>query len=522
MLRTEKQLTFSNYPGLYDVVVPADHSLRKIKEEIDFSFVNALLEDSYCKNFGRPAKEPEMLFKFLFLKHMYALSDEKVTDQASYNMAFKYFLDLHPEDPIIHSSLLTKFRKNRMTEALLEKMLAETVRQAMEKGLIESKAIILDSTHSHSKGKAETPTEKLKKMSKALRRTIYQHQKELAEVFPEKPKADCSLEEEIAYCKSLLFSLDEKVEHERVKKRFEKVKRQLEKVGVLETNGEQVEGTEDTTEATVGHKSQDEAFFGFKNHIAINDERLITGLTVTTGRHGDTDQLEALAKQSMSNGQPVEEILGDTAYPSLDNLIYCETNGIKLIANLHPIISDGMPKDPEFSFNKDSGMLQCPEGHLALSCQPSIVKRKTKKGEHESLCYKYYFSIKKCKKCPRNGTCYNGGNYKYCSITVRSETHKKQSEFEKSEYFQTRRCDRYKIEAKNAELKQSHGLARCSYTGLVGMKLQSYFVAFVANAKRIVKLQEIKKGGDGKDSCLLTIRDAVKAGLETVFILQTA
>ena len=58
MLRTEKQLTFSNYPGLYDVVVPADHSLRKIKEEIDFSFVNALLEDSYCKNFGRPAKEP--------------------------------------------------------------------------------------------------------------------------------------------------------------------------------------------------------------------------------------------------------------------------------------------------------------------------------------------------------------------------------------------------------------------------------------------------------------------------------
>ena len=54
------------------------------------------------------------------------------------------------------------------------------------------------------------------------------------------------------------------------------------------------------------------------------------------------------------------------------------------------------------------------------------------------------------------------------------------------------------------------------------MKLQSYFVAFVANAKRIVKLQEIKKGGDGKDSCLLTIRDAVKAGLETVFILQTA
>ena len=35
----------------------------------------------YCENFGRPAKEPEMMFKLLFLKKLYDLSDAKAKDK---------------------------------------------------------------------------------------------------------------------------------------------------------------------------------------------------------------------------------------------------------------------------------------------------------------------------------------------------------------------------------------------------------------------------------------------------------
>ena len=31
--------------------------LRKMKENIDFSFINPMLRKQYCENFGRPAKE---------------------------------------------------------------------------------------------------------------------------------------------------------------------------------------------------------------------------------------------------------------------------------------------------------------------------------------------------------------------------------------------------------------------------------------------------------------------------------
>jgi hypothetical protein len=47
---------------------------------------------------------------------------------------------------------------------------------------------------------------------------------------------------------------------------------------------------------------------------------------------------------------------------------------------------------------------------------------------------------------------------------------------------------RYKIEAKNSELKNRHGYETCTYTGLFGMEIQAATTAFVVNLKRIITL----------------------------------
>ena len=126
-------MKLSQYKSLYDIIVPKGNLLRKIKENIDFSFVNPMLKEQYCEKFGRPAAEPEMMFKLMFLKKLYDLSDEQLVQNAHVNMAYKYFLDLDPEDGMIDSSLMTKFRKTRITEDILEEMLKETIRQTIEK-----------------------------------------------------------------------------------------------------------------------------------------------------------------------------------------------------------------------------------------------------------------------------------------------------------------------------------------------------------------------------------------------------
>ena len=66
MLNFNKQLKFSCFTGIYDMVIPKNHLLRKIAESIDFSFVNKLMEKCYCIAFGRPAYEPELMLKILF------------------------------------------------------------------------------------------------------------------------------------------------------------------------------------------------------------------------------------------------------------------------------------------------------------------------------------------------------------------------------------------------------------------------------------------------------------------------
>ena len=49
---------------------------------------------------------------------------------------------MEPEARMVDPSLLTKFRKTRITEDILEEMLKETIQQALDKGLIKSGTII--------------------------------------------------------------------------------------------------------------------------------------------------------------------------------------------------------------------------------------------------------------------------------------------------------------------------------------------------------------------------------------------
>jgi transposase len=214
MLRKNSQmsLSLSPYSGIYDAVVPRDHLLRKIKENIDFSFVNPMLKKQYCEYFGRPAKEPEMMFKLMFLKKLYDLSDVRLISQAQTDMAVKLFLDLDPEAAMIDPSLMTKFRKTRITEDILEEMLRETIRQAIEKGVISSTSIIVDSTHSVANAKPQHPTQILRQLSHKLRREIYQNMFELSDRFPKKPPETAELAEEIDYTRKLLDAVAEDIE----------------------------------------------------------------------------------------------------------------------------------------------------------------------------------------------------------------------------------------------------------------------------------------------------------------------
>ncbi|MFK4370361.1 hypothetical protein ABH894_001211 [Paenibacillus sp. RC62] len=238
-------------------------------------------------------------------------------------------------------------------------------------------------------------------------------------------------------------------------------------------------------DAKVGHKSADSSFFGYKTHLAMTEERIITAAVVTTGEKNDSKQL--LIEKSKATGMEIKSIIGDTAYSEKDNIVYAKSNEIELIGKLNPLITQGArKKENEFQFNKDAGMYVCKAGHMAIQ-----RARTGEKGVNNNQKNTYNFDVEVCKRCSFKGGCYNeGAKSKSYSVSIKSGEHTEQMSFQESEYFKAKSRERYKIEAKNSELKHRQGYDVASSSVLTGMQLQGAMAIFTVNLKRILKLMK--------------------------------
>lgn len=481
MLVLQNKIQFSEYNSLYDLIVPNDNFLRKINDLIDFSFIHDELVNKYCHNNGRAAESPIRMFKYLLLKTIYTLSDIDVVERSRFDMSFKYFLDMTPEEGVINSSSLTKFRKLRLKDTdLLNLLISKTVSIAIEKGIIRTKSIIVDSTHTLSKSNPFSAIDVLRTRSKQLRKVVYSFDESWKDRMPDKNN-DNDLEKELAYCKEL----EQRIEKEESISSIPAVK---EKLNLLK---ETIEDADENyiiskdADARTGHKSSDSSFFGYKTHLAMTEERIITAAVVTSGEKGDSRELPKLLEMSQENGIEVDTIIGDGAYSGKDNLELTKQQNIKVVARLNPSITQGVRKEEDqFDYNKDADRFVCPAGHIAIR-----KARQGKKNIGKNQVETYYFDVEKCKTCPLREGCYKeGAKTKSYSISIKSHLHQEQIVFQETQHFKDKAKHRYKIEAKNSELKNVHGYNRAQSYGITNMQMQGAMAIFTVNLKRIMKL----------------------------------
>lgn len=467
--------------AIYDLVVPKENILRQINELVDFSFIMEELKAKYCLDNGRNAIPPIRMFKYLLLKMIFKISDVDVVERSQYDMSFKYFLDMAPEDPVINPSSLTKFRRQRLQDVqLLDLLIAKTVEIAIEKNIITSKTLIVDATHTLSRYQKQTPKEYLQNQAKKVRKTIYSFDDSIKEKLPAKPTTK-EFSDELAYCEELVKVI-ENVPH------LIQLPAVKEKVNLLKEDIEDIQyksSFSNDPDAKVGHKSKDDPFHGYKTHLAMSDERIITSAVITSGEHADGSLLEELIEKTKSFGVEIDTVIGDTAYSGKDNLKYTKSEKIQLVSKLHPVITHGQTnRIPGFDFNKDADTYACPAGHLAFK---KLKKVRGQSNKNPQL--KYFFDVEKCKVCPLKEGCYKeGAKTKTYSISIKSNEHVEQEAFQNSEEFKRISKERYKIEAKNSELKNRHGFKKAISSGLFGMEIQGATTIFVVNLKRILKL----------------------------------
>ena len=491
MLKAQKQLelNISPYIDLYNILISEDNFWRQLNDMIDFSFVYEILKNKYSSTMGRNAEDVTRMFKYLLLKSYFKLSDRGLIERTKTDMLFKYFLGYSPEETkLINPSLLTVFRRERLVdedENLMDKLIEKTVQLALEKGLIEvQNKIIVDSTHTNAMFSHISPREELIRQAKNLRKSVYKIDGSMHEKMPKKREASGLLEDQIEYSKELLNVLKEDGRFEKlpnIKEQMEYLKETLEDTEIeLEYSKDQ--------DAKIGHKTADTSFFGYKTHIAMTPERIVTAATVTSGEKHDGKELTNLIEKSKSNGIKVEAIIGDGAYSEKENLDYCNENNIKNVSKLSKTVTHGNGKNKDdFEYNKDAGMYVCKAGHMAIKKIRTGSKRKNEQVES------YFFDVEKCKHCPLKKGCYKeGAKTKTFNVKIKDDVHIAQMDYMETEEFKKLYSERYKIEAKNSELKNNYGYGKANACGKLGITIQGATTLFLANMKRIIKLNEEK------------------------------
>ncbi|MEG0826707.1 MAG: IS1182 family transposase [Bacilli bacterium] len=488
-LNNQSKLNFSKHIELYDILIKKNNMWRQLNEMVDFSFVYEELKDKYSSTMGRTCEDIIRMFKYLLLKSYFKLSDRGLVERTETDLLFKYFLEYDPEDTkLIDASLLTVFRRERLKDEeinLMDKLINKTVEIALEKGLIEVKnKIIVDSTHTNAIYHHISPREELIKQAKELRKSIYKMDETMHDKMPKKKEASGILEDQIEYTKELLDIVKKDL-------RFTKLPGIKEQVDYLE---ETMMDTETELEyskdqdAKIGHKTADTSFFGYKTHIAMTPERIITAAKITTGEKHDGKELIGLIEKSEKAGIKVEAVIGDGAYSEKDNLDYCNEFNIKNVSKLSKSVTHGNGKNKEdFEYNKDAGMYVCKAGNMSIK----KIKSGSKKNGTDVECY--YFDVEKCKHCPFKDGCYKeNSKTKTYSIKIKNETHIKHMDYMETEEFKNLYRERYKIEAKNAELKNNYNYGNANACGKIGITIQGATTLFLANIKRIIKLEEEK------------------------------
>jgi len=130
-------------------LVPEEHFLRKLDCLVDFSFIYEEIKEYYCHHNGRPSIDPVILVKYLLVGYLYGIeSERRIEQEIQVNMAYRWFLGPDLDERVPDHSTISQNRRRRFGgENLFHCLFEHILHLCMEKGLVDGKLILTDSTH---------------------------------------------------------------------------------------------------------------------------------------------------------------------------------------------------------------------------------------------------------------------------------------------------------------------------------------------------------------------------------------
>jgi transposase len=144
---------FQDQGGVFSYVspekrVPSSHPLRRIRDLV--REVLKELSPSFGKLYsreGRPSIPPEQLLSALLLQVFYGIrSERQLMEQLDYNLLYRWFVGLSPDDPVWDATTFTKNRERLQQGDVFQKFMAKLLNHPEVKPLLSDEHFSVDGT----------------------------------------------------------------------------------------------------------------------------------------------------------------------------------------------------------------------------------------------------------------------------------------------------------------------------------------------------------------------------------------
>jgi transposase len=471
-------------PKLYlnfslDAVVPANHVVRRLAAALDLEFVRALVRKHYSHT-GQPSVDPVVLFKLWLLGYLFNVrSERRLCEEASLNLAWRWFVGYELDEPLPDHSVLTKARR-RFGTRVYELFFRQIVRLCEARGLVQGDVLFLDSTLSDANAARDT----LK--SRAL------VESRLPE--PRQFVAD-------------LFAVNDPVPEPAPPREKggtgPKPTGQAPKPTLRRTL---VSTTDPDAEVSTRHNGRSRLVY--KTQVLVDGGKANIITAVDVGAAGDSDASSVgrmLDKHQVSIGRMARELVADSGYGSEAAARECLARQVRPILNRRRKGNgQGGFSIEDFTYVAERDLFVCPAGqelrHVA---------------DH--------FTLRRAVYRPKRGTCAGCALRSRCTTSVGDRSVWRS--WESATVDQVRadlasRHGRLRLRQRQAvaeriiaDLKCKHGFERAQFRGRASVQIQALLTATVVNLKQLLRRGPEAQGG------LAAVFEAVNHALDGLHAL---
>lgn len=143
----ERQAVLFSYRSI-EGRVPADHPLRAMRRLIDPLLVELSPRfQALYSAIGRPSIPPEQLLRALLLQVLYTIrSERQLMEQLDYNLLYRWFVGLAPDDPVWVPTVFTKNRDRLLEGNIAEAFFDQVTQLADRHALLSHEHFTVDGT----------------------------------------------------------------------------------------------------------------------------------------------------------------------------------------------------------------------------------------------------------------------------------------------------------------------------------------------------------------------------------------